>query len=102
MENKGESDHLLEIPENLEILEVLEILPAKGPLSFNDPLILEVAPGETQYFAESNGIVAKECWLPVLFPHIPLLLIRRIPAPIKIESAPPSPPKTPKPKIPPP
>ena len=36
MENKRESDHVLEILgnlENLEILEILEILAAKRPLS---------------------------------------------------------------------
>ena len=36
MENKGESDHFLEILENLEMLEILEILeipPVKRPLS---------------------------------------------------------------------
>ena len=33
VENKGESDHFLEILENLEILEILEISPAKRPLS---------------------------------------------------------------------
>ena len=32
MENKGESDHFLEILENLEILEILEIPPVKRPL----------------------------------------------------------------------
>ena len=32
MENKGESDHILEILENLEILEILEIPPVKRPL----------------------------------------------------------------------
>ena len=33
LENKGESDHFLEILENLEILEILEIPPVKRPLS---------------------------------------------------------------------
>ena len=33
VENKGESDHFLEILENSEILEILEIPPAKRPLS---------------------------------------------------------------------
>ena len=32
LENKGESDHFLEILESLEILEIPEILPAKRPL----------------------------------------------------------------------
>ena len=31
VENKGESDHFLEIPENLEILEILQIPPVKRP-----------------------------------------------------------------------
>ena len=33
LENKGESEHFLEILENLEILEILEIPPVKRPLS---------------------------------------------------------------------
>ena len=33
VENKGESDHFLEILENLEISEILEIPPVKRPLS---------------------------------------------------------------------
>ena len=33
VENKGESDHFLEILENFEILEILEIPPVKRPLS---------------------------------------------------------------------
>ena len=32
VENKGESDHFLEILENLEILEILEIPPVERPL----------------------------------------------------------------------
>ena len=35
-ENRGESDHFLELLENLEILEILEIPPVKRPLR-NDP-----------------------------------------------------------------
>ena len=40
VENKGESDHLLEIPENLEVLdvEILEIPPVKDPFC-NDPFL---------------------------------------------------------------
>ena len=37
MENKGDSDHFLEILENLEILEILEISRVKDPFR-NDPL----------------------------------------------------------------
>ena len=32
VENKGESDHFLERPENLEMLETPKILPARRPL----------------------------------------------------------------------
>ena len=33
VENRGASDHFLEILDNLELLEILEILPVKRPLS---------------------------------------------------------------------
>ena len=33
VENKGESDHFLEVLENLEVLEILGIPPVKRPLS---------------------------------------------------------------------
>ena len=44
MENKGESDHLLEILENLEFLEILEIPPVKDPFR-SDP-----------FFRSRNGV----------------------------------------------
>ena len=36
MEKQGEPDHLLEILENLEVLEIPEIFPVKDPFR-NDP-----------------------------------------------------------------